>query len=259
MKHNMEECTFIIPVKVDSDDRERNSSIVINYLIDTFDSKISIMEVGSDKIKNCVDLSNPNINYTRIDLQSGDPFHKTKYLNQMAKAVNTKVTCCYDVDVILPKSSYLSAVNNILTEVSDVVYPYGHGMFQKKVFLPLDKKKISSHDELDSYKIEMGMAIYGHCNFALTEIYKQAGFENESLISYGPEDQEKLYRFVRLGYKVHRLEDYVYHIEHSRGNDSTDENVFYKNNMEIYDKIKRMNDLEFGEYVSSLRSKISLT
>ena len=35
-----------------------------------------------------------------------------------------------------------------------------------------------------------------------TEIYKKAYGENENFISYGPEDQERAYRFKKLGYKV---------------------------------------------------------
>ena len=35
-----------------------------------------------------------------------------------------------------------------------------------------------------------------------------------------PEDKERIHRFVTLGYKVARVENYIYHLEHSRGPNS---------------------------------------
>ena len=42
----------------------------------------------------------------------------------------------------------------------------------------------------------------------------------------GTEDEEKYYRFPKLGYNLGRVIDWVYHLEHSRGDDSERTNIF---------------------------------
>ena len=44
--------------------------------------------------------------------------------------------------------------------------------------------------------------------------------ENENFQGSSPDDKERLHRFTTLGYKVGRVENYVYHLEHSRGANS---------------------------------------
>lgn len=251
MKKNIKDCTFIIPIKIDSFDRKRNCKIVLNYLLDNFDCNISVIEVGSNEVHECIDIH--RITYRKMQLSQSEPFHKTKYLNSLAKNITTEVVCCYDIDVLLPEDTYIKSVDYILNKQFDVIYPYSVGYFQKKVFLPADVYRISCTDQLNDFNIENALSIYGHCNFASTEIYKNAGYENENFISYGPEDQEKLYRFTRLGYNVGRIDDVVYHLEHERGNDSTEYNPYYTANMALFENIKNMSDDEFNKYCRNLK------
>jgi hypothetical protein len=44
--------------------------------------------------------------------------------------------------------------------------------------------------------------------------------ENENFKGSAPEDWERLNRFPRLGYKQERINEFVYHLEHYRGNNS---------------------------------------
>ena len=44
--------------------------------------------------------------------------------------------------------------------------------------------------------------------------------ENENFKAYAPEDKERFYRFNTLGYSVGRINNYVYHLEHARGENS---------------------------------------
>lgn len=54
-----------------------------------------------------------------------DPvFYKTKYLNILAKQVDTPLVCIWDADVILDHLQILDAVKQLRTRTSDVAYPY---------------------------------------------------------------------------------------------------------------------------------------
>lgn len=251
----MSNCTFIIPIKIESADRKRNCKIVLNYLLDNLNYNISILEAGSNEVGECVDLNNPKISYTKIELLPSEPFHRTKYLNKMAKESKTSVVCSYDVDVLLPIESYTNAVELILSNQYDVIYPYGEGHYQRKVYLPNNINRINNLKDFNNFKIEQGRSYCGHCNFQKKSVYEKAGYENEEFVSYAPEDQEKLYRYNRLGFKVGRIDDLVYHLEHERTVDSWITNPYFGKNCSIFDKIREMNDDEFQEYCQKLRSQ----
>lgn len=74
--------------------------------------------------------------------------------------------------------------------------------------------------------------------------------ENENFKAYAPEDKERFYRFVTLGYNVGRINNYVYHLEHSRGENSWFNNPHMKSNMEEWEKIQQMNREQLLEYYS---------
>ena len=50
--------------------------------------------------------------------------------------------------------------------------------------------------------------------------YREGGMENENFRHNIPEDKERIHRFTTLGYNVGRIENWVYHLEHARGENS---------------------------------------
>ena len=61
---------------------------------------------------------------------------------------------------------------------------------------------------------------------------------NENFHAWGPEDSELYYRLNILGNKVGRVNDYVYHLEHSRTNDSWFTNPLWKENFMLWNWIR---------------------
>ena len=128
--------TFLIPVKIESEDRVRNLTTVLTYILNKFDAKILVQE--HDKVQRFSDLVLPNIpksdniEYT-FDLQTNNYFHKTKILNNLLLRSDTEVVCNYDTDVLLPEKTYTEAYELIKSKKYDVVYPYGCGIYQKAV------------------------------------------------------------------------------------------------------------------------------
>ena len=58
-KHNLTDTTFIIPVKIESDDRLRNAITVCCFLLSKFDTNILIKEVNSEPV---------SVSYTHLTL-----------------------------------------------------------------------------------------------------------------------------------------------------------------------------------------------
>ena len=61
--------------------------------------------------------------------------------------------------------------------------------------------------------------------------------ENEKFISYGYEDDERFHRFNTCS-KVIRINDYIYHLEHSRTQNSWFTNPHIEDNRKEWEKLK---------------------
>jgi predicted glycosyltransferase involved in capsule biosynthesis len=180
-------------------------------------------------------------------------FHRTQYLNMMLSEVKTPVVVNYDIDILLDPSVYLKCQNMILGG-HDLVYPYSFGESQKQIKYSGRDKLISNLDieDLSDDDIFLTLSKYGHCQFFNTESYIGGGMENEGFISYGPEDIERAYRFEKLGYKVVWNNNFIYHIEHSRGFNSSTKNPYFEANEELYEYIKSLSDSELCKYYNEI-------
>jgi predicted glycosyltransferase involved in capsule biosynthesis len=136
------------------------------------------------------------------------------------------------------------------------VYPYGMGNYQKQIFADdeLVSKFLSNDFDFSilETKHNLYVAEYGHCQFFNRRRYVDGGMENENFRGSSPEDKERFYRFTTLGYSIGRIEDFVYHLEHSRGSNSWPNSVqgnpYMQSNFEVWEKIQTMNPNQLREY-----------
>ena len=92
---------------------------------------------------------------------------------------------------------------------------------------------------------------FGWAQFFRRSVYIEGGMENENFRAYAPEDKERYFRFTTLGYKVGRVNDVVYHLEHARGENSWFSNPHMQDNMNEWDKISKMDKKSLMEYYSN--------
>ena len=267
-KHNLTDTTFIIPVKIESDDRLRNAITVCCFLLSKFDTNILIKEVNSEpvfenealpQIKEFIgDIS--NISYYFEKESDNTFFHKTRYFNELLSKCDTDVVSAYDIDVLLPVSSYLESEKMCKSEY-DLVYPFGFGTQENQVKW---QKKVFASDELVSHFLnenfdfsifesscQKDRAQWGHAQFFKRESYIKGGMENENFKAWGPEDEEKHYRFPKLGYNIGRIFDWVYHLEHSRGDDSERTNIYFHDNLKLMEDIRGLSVEELRNYYNT--------
>ena len=166
---------------------------------------------------------------------------------------DTEIVVNYDCDVILPLKSYEMAYEGIKQKIYDVVYPYGEGMYQRQV--NAEDKIVSAFLDSNDYSVLDAVSNnhtsdFGWAQFFRRSVYIEGGMENENFRAYAPEDKERYFRFTTLGYKVGRISDVVYHLEHARGENSWFSNPHMKSNLNEWEMISRMDRKQLMDYYS---------
>ena len=263
---DLKECTFIIPIRIESSDRMRNVITILLFLLDTFDTKVILKEVDTESVfekevlPQIKDYLGDKINnLTHVFEQSDDPvFYRMKIINEMIDMADTPIISNYDCDVLFKPETYVKAVEMTKGDYG-LVYPYGFGEYQKQVFCDdTDVSDFISNDfdfDVLDKKSRMYDAQFGHVQFVKRKSYIEAGMENENFRGSSPEDKERYYRFDKMGYNVGRIYDIVYHLEHSRGQNSwpnsVEGNPYMRENFNVWGQIQSMNGEELKQYYSN--------
>ena len=255
---DISDCTFIIPLRIESTDRMRNIITTLIYLLRNFKTNVIVKEVDSESIFEQAVL--PQLEaalkdfqlegLTHIFEQSDEhTFHRTKIINDMLWMVKTPYVCNYDCDIMLPKTSYAYALNLMKDGYLEpdgnmfypkVVYPYGFGSYQAQLYTTDEEVSqfINGDFNFEIFKKWRAYdAKYGFVQFFETETYKKFGGENEGFIAYGYEDDERHYRFATLT-RVARMNERIFHLEHKRSQNSWFNNPHIENNRKLWEKLK---------------------
>lgn len=248
MKTNLKDVTFIIPIKIDSEDRLNNYKIIINHLTTLFDTNIIVCESDVKPNEDLLKI-HEDIKYVFYENTKGF-FHRTKILNIMTKMSKTNIVCNYDTDVVFPEQQYISSVNKI-KDGCTMVFPYG-GKFMNVPNKFFDLIKSNNFHEIDEDQLELAHpSSVGGAFFFDREKYISVGLENENFKSWGFEDNERVIRLTKLGLKICRVPGLLFHLNHQRGVDSVPENPFYNQNMNEFNKISSMTKSNLETYIKT--------
>jgi predicted glycosyltransferase involved in capsule biosynthesis len=256
----MKDLTFLLPCRIESEDRLKNVVTSVTYLLKNFpEAKVILKEVDTHShfkfralpvINKYTDTSN----LTHIFEQSDEKFfHKTRILNDLLVASETEIVYNHDVDVILPTNSVKIAYNAI-KDHADVVYPFGCGVYQWAVNYPepIFNQFLDSNFDinvLDGMRYRVASSI-GWGQMIKREVEIEAGLWNENFISWGAEDCEFYFRLNCLGYKVGRVNDDIYHFEHGRSFNSHYHNPKFMDNHNLWQKIRTFDRSDVIAYYS---------
>ena len=249
--------TFLIPTKIETEDRLRNIISSVSYLLRHIPAKVIVKEVSNKEtfkfraipeIKKYASIDN----LTYLFEESNEPlFCKSKVLNDLIVISDTKIVANYDADCILPLDSYFLAYNLLDNDQADVVYPYGCGIYQWKSEYNMEiyDKFVNSLDVsvLDSNKTLSNSTI-GWTQFINRQKYIDSYMMNENFISWGCEDDEFYYRMSMLGNRIARVDNYVYHLEHARTHNSWFSNPNFGNNWQLWNTIKTFDRNQLVSY-----------
>jgi hypothetical protein len=263
---DLSNATFIIPLRIESEDRMRNIITVLCFLLGNFDTKIIIKEVDNSSVfvKEVVpqiqEFLGRDSHITHIFEKSDDPvFYRMHILNEMLAMVKTDVVINYDCDVLMPVQTYVNAYESILNGTCDVVYPYGNGNYQKQVSVNDDIVSEFLNEDFNFSILDKNSQVsssdFGWVQFFKRSSYFEGGMENENFRGSSPEDKERFFRFTTLGYNVGRIDNWIYHLEHSRGPNSwptsIQGNPYMEQNFELWNSLQQMNKEKLKEYYSN--------
>ena len=249
--------TFLIPTRIETEDRLRNIISSVSYLLRHVPAKVIVKESsGRDtfrfralpEIKKHVNTEN----LTYLFEENNDPlFCKSKVLNDLIVAADTKVVANYDADCILPISSYHQAYGAINDGQADVVYPYGCGIYQWKADynMQIYDQFVNQLDTsvLDRNKTLSNSTI-GWTQFINRQKYIDCYMMNENFVSWGCEDDEFYFRMSTMGLRIARIDNYVYHLEHGRTHNSWFTNPNFHNNFHLWNTIKTFDRDQLVDY-----------
>ena len=249
----LENITFVIPIRIDSEERRSNLDAVLDYLCLYSDVKIIVLEADIDRrYKPKIEHSG----FTYLFVKDHDQvFHRTRYINLLLRNVETPVAGIWDSDVIVPFEQIAESVKCCMSE-DTLCYPYdGHFYFISDEISLLYKDTrnfdVLTQNESQHY-IYNGLYHVGGAFVVNFKKYMSAGGENEFFYGWGPEDTERRERISSLGLNISRVNGNLYHLHHPRYTNSRFANheCELKNRRE-YMKICRMNRNELKEYIST--------
>lgn len=220
--------TFVIPVRIDSSERQQNLDAVLDQLSKRKRTKIILLEADTSSIykvpENC-----PNVTYCFV--KDDNPiFYRTKYLNELLRKADTSIVGIWDTDVIVPDDQIDYSIADIQKGKAVMSFPYD-GHFNmcslEDSFVFRNKRSIvflKDKEHFNSVIHSVGGAFFVH-----KDIYQKAGGENEHFYGWGMEDLERVKRLEILGFPVSRVEGSLYHLFHYRNENSRFYNPILEN------------------------------
>lgn len=250
---NLKDVTFLIPVRIDSENRLENLYIVLQYLDKFFDTNIIIIE-SDNKAKVDKNILPASCVYKFIR-DDNILLHRTKINNELIRKAQTKIVSLSDTDVIIPIKQITESIRLIRQNTAQMVYPYDGSFVSvdslfKEMFLKIIDDELLI---LNQTKFLVGVKrSFGGTVFVNRDDYINAGMENEYFESWGPEDLERWKRMKILGYTIKRTEGNLFHLPHERfinsSYNNTESRIAY---MEEYFKICNLRKKELRNYIKT--------
>lgn len=248
-------CTFIIPVRIDCEERMINLRTVVDWL-SPFGSSILILEADKKQKISSETFCNELVNICFIK-DDKDIYHRTHYINVLLEMASTPFVAVWDTDIIIDRQQIVHAVQSFLIEKEyTLVCPYN----KECVYLDkqLSNKFITSNDinylHQRRMKSFIGRPICGGAYIVNKSFYNSIGGENESFIGWGPEDAERIRRVKIMGHKMGWVEgSSAYHLYHPQNRNSRffDKETALSVRREFV-KVCSMNKKELSEYIKTM-------
>ena len=240
------ELTIVIPVRMDSKEREENLRAILPYLISYTYATILVMEVDEEQ-KFFLKNTDKRIKYY-FKKDTDVIFHYTRYRNELLIRSETNIVAIWDADVFLTVSQLKAGIEWVKKGVTMCI-PYDGRAFYLS---PEDLYRYINNCEEESLIPLLGRSSVGGVFIINKQRYLQAGGENENIYGWGPEDAERVKRMEILEEPVERGSGPLFHLYHPRGINSTfghDERD--RNNLKELIKVCKMNTEELRKYIQT--------
>lgn len=223
--------SIVIPVRIESLEREANLRYVISYLIRMPFVHIDIIESDKKQYFQCP--KHERIRYKFI-LDNSLIFHRTYYLNILLRSAKYSIVGIWDTDIIASEMQIKEAIK-FIKDGCVLSFPYNGNV----LFLDKEESALIRNSLVEvSCKLGkrlMGRPSMGGAFFVNREKYMAAGGENECFYGWGYEDTERIKRLEILDLPIARAKNPIFHLYHSRVVDEYQEqNIIYNLKVFLY-------------------------
>lgn len=223
-KHPIEYLTVIMPIRIDSTEREDNLRTVLR-LVCGYGLRTIVLEADKQPLFGTREWRNePQIKDVEyLFIQDNLPvFHRTKYINNLLQEVESDIVAVWDTDILVPFCQILDGLR-LIEQGNTIVYPYSG----RYVMLPETvSRMVRQNVDFEYLKGQVFPPVFGRrfCGGVFLvhrPSYLLCGGENENFVGWGPEDAERLRRVRILGHRATWIgEGEAYHLYHPRGKNS---------------------------------------
>ncbi len=252
-RYAFEDTTFLIPLRIDSEDRINNINAVIKYLNKYLITNILVLEIDSVQK---FSLENPVDNVTHIFIKDdAEVFNRTEVNNLLVSYCKTPLMAIYDTDVIISPDQLYQSIIALRHQEADIISPYDGDFldvpenFRDIFYETIDIKKLNSNQKEFKFLAKYS---WGGTIMMYKDIFEKIGKDNINLVGYGPEDYERIKRAEILGFKIKRSIGPLFHLRHER----TVNSYYFNPEIEVSNKIEllkvcNMPKQELKAYVES--------
>jgi hypothetical protein len=245
---NFEDLTFVVPYRIDCEDRRRNLKNCIRFF-DSTGAAFVFVEGLFEHDRPFYEAVSYSKRARHICASLDGFFHKTWLSNLGLSLVETDFFGLLDCDVICYYDQLACAMVALRDSFADFVYPYDG----KCVEVPRDmvagfldgSLKVPTNFRL------LNTSSAGGLIMGRSRCYREIGGENENFRSWGPEDTERHNRIIKLGFRLARIDGPIFHMEHERGKDSSRENPFIEAN---YREFVRLANISREDLISEINN-----
>jgi len=249
--------TFLLPVRIDNEDRYSNLNTSLKFLTSNFpDSQILLIEDAPTK--KC-DKLKKNYSIQYFFRKNNQNFSRSGNINFGLLKATRPFFVIWDVDCLIKPEQMHKAYRILSAEKAQIVLPHNEifvnikGKLKEQVastlnlnYVPYFKSIPRSYTKpnIEIYPIPSGIVL-----FKRETLICIGGF-NKKMISYGWEDIEILKRAKKLGIYYFNLPGgNIIHLDHQRGTDSK-VNEHYERNKAEFHKVLSMKKQTLISYIN---------
>jgi hypothetical protein len=243
----MDDVTFTIPVRIDSPDRLANLLAVVRLLHATYPSRIIVGAEQTDQLRAMLPKA---VDVVEVPNHESLPFHHTRATNTLAHCATTPVLVHIETDIVIPSQQMRAAVEAVLSDEADHVLPYDYAVDVRRDERSAFARGTVTAAQADG-RTRWSWPVIGGCVVWRRATFLRVGMENEHLIAWGLDDDERMARGELLGARHLRVPGPLFHLEHERGPDSSERPLYAASNRAELARIRTASPTALAEEASS--------
>jgi GT2 family glycosyltransferase len=205
-----------------------------------------------DEKPTILNLLPDNVVYLFAKENKNKTWNKSKRVNFALPIIDSPIVMMLDTDVIVDFNTVKYVCEKIKNKELELITPYNKVFYmQRNICLSSMHKEINPNEFVEKNKqyILREFVTNGGCFLADTAIFKHLRGMNELFYGWGLEDDELIYRYMKLGKKYGRVESMcALHIEHKRTNNTLPNKEYFSGSIVERHRIKTWSKEKIQEY-----------